>query len=66
MEERVEFTHQVHLDGKAVLAVNKRVLHDSSQLSWSLANLFISNLYYSYQPLQVLKKVSPLLVPRVS
>lgn len=42
-----DFTRQVHLDGKAVLVVNKKELRDSSQLSWSLASLLISNLYYS-------------------
>lgn len=33
METRVVFTHQVHLDGKANLVVNKIDLRDSSQFS---------------------------------
>lgn len=65
-EERLAFTHQAHLDSKAVLVVNKIDLLDSSQLSWSSANLLISNLYYSLPATSRLKKANPLLVPRKS
>lgn len=62
----MQFTHQVHLDGKAVLVVNQIELHDSSQLSGSSADLLIVNLYYFRSTISGLKKANPLLVSRMS